>query len=181
MFEWIKFAAQVLFDRSARKRFVGLRPVALCIVQSHRRDPSRFLMIRPTANEDVWVPPQEGIEVGETVDLAAMRCMRDELGLPVEKLQYRKSAYVGDRLLPDRIGDRDLRYAICRMRGKAYFAALVIADSDAPLTANPAEVAQHRWLSLEEVSELVACEQVDKRELVRSAFRSLLAIELPGS
>ena len=59
------------------------------------------------------------------------------------------------------------------MIGKGYYASLVIADSNAPIDPNPAEVYDWMWASDTEYPTLIASNPPDKREILQKAWSKL--------
>ena len=173
MLDWLKLGVQLAYDRSARKRVTGLRPTIMCITQSVS-DQNRFIFIRPAADPSVWMPPQEGIEFGESMEQAALRCLDIELGLKEDQVQFRKSAFIADRLMPHRSGDRDIQYSVLPMRGKSYFAAYVKVDESAAIERNSAEVAEHAWIDSAEAVARLASHRQEKIKIIAAAFECLL-------
>jgi hypothetical protein len=60
------------------------------------------------------------------------------------------------------------------MIGKGYYAALVIADSNAPIDPNPAEVYDCVWADAAEFHTLIATNPPDKQEILQLAWSLLV-------
>lgn len=149
--ELLRISIKWVFDRKSRMRLWGYRPEVVCLVKSTSEN--KVLVVRPQAHRAIWVPPQEGIGEGETIEKAAQRCLEVELGLKENQIQYRKSVWVGKiKFQPDRWNERELTYSLrglfggATMIGKAYFGALIIADEDASIKSNLAETAAWEWV-----------------------------------
>lgn len=169
-----------VIDRPARLVLRGYRPEVICLIRS-TADPDKYLLIRSQAHKSHWAPPQEGMKLNESIESAVKRCLSAELGLPVDRIQYRKSAWIGLRKLPKRRwGERELKYSLRglagqkRMIGKGYYAALVIADSDTPIESNPAEVYDWAWVNADEYHTRILTNPADKQEILRKAWASVI-------
>lgn len=176
MLDWLKVCGRVFYDRRMRKRLLGYRPVVMCLIQA--TDAETFLFIQPTEKPDAWMPPQEGIEPSESIEDAAIRGLNAELGIAENQVHFRRSKWLGSRKIPEQQGERDIQYSIMRMRGKAYYAALVKLPESTAIVCNDAEIAGYEWLSVGEVRERLQTNSDRKQELLRSMFRTLLNIEL---
>lgn len=175
-FEEIKFAIKLFYDRSSRKRLVGLRPGVICLVTTRNSgQQSEFLLIRPSADTSVWMPPQEGMNFDESIEHAAARCLWTELGIAESEIQFRKSRFLGDRVFgPEREGERDIHFSVIGMRGKSYFAALVYVDRGVEVNLNPAEVYEHKWVGLDQITEHISSAEESKRAIISKAFHTTL-------
>lgn len=175
MLSYIKEGIKFLVDRRARKRFWGYRPVVACLIQS-TSDPDRFLFVAPSAKPDAWMPPQEGIEPTDSIESAILRCMRAELGIEENQLQIRRTVWLGCHKIPEQIGERDVPFSPFKMKGKAYYAALVKTASDVSLTLNPAEIASADWLPKSDIAAKLSQNSDRKQLLIRQAFERLVSI-----
>jgi ADP-ribose pyrophosphatase YjhB (NUDIX family) len=167
-------------DRPARLALRGYRPEVICLIRS-TVDPDKYLLIRSQAHKSHWAPPQEGMKLNESIESAVNRCLGAELGIGKARIQYRKSAWIGLRKLPERRWDeRELKYSLRglvgqkRMIGKGYYAALVIADSDTPIESNPAEVYDWAWVNADEYHTRILTNPADKQEILRKAWASVI-------
>ena len=176
MLDWLHVLAKAIKDRPMRQRLIGMRPVVMCLIQS--TDNERYLFIRPTHRPDAWMPPQEGIEVDESLEAAATRGLHAELGVEENKIHYRRSTWLGSRITPEQQGERDIEYSLLPMRGKAYWAALIKMPEGNEITINEAEIAGHEWLSLSDVRERLDSNHQRKQQLIQQAFAQLLKTEL---
>ena len=173
MFSYIKEGIKILVDRRARKRFWGYRPVVACLIQS-TDDPENFLFVAPAAKPNAWMPPQEGIEPNDTIESAILRCMRAELGIEENQLHVRRTVWLGCHKIPEQQGERDVPFSPFKMKGKAYYAALVKTAQDVSLSVNPAEIAAAQWLSTQEVVDRLESNSSRKQILIKQAFGYLL-------
>lgn len=178
--DWFKIGFRLFFDRKIRLQLMGYRPEVICFVRSSNHD-DRHLMITPGGDHSVWIPPQEGIEMNESVEQAALRCLEVELGLSKSEVHYRRSIWVGKRFLPPtRWGERDLQYSLrgllgdSPMVGKAYYAALLIANTDATIQSNSAEIYRWEWVDKEEFQSRIKTNHPSKVEILRSAWSQIV-------
>jgi NADH pyrophosphatase NudC (nudix superfamily) len=61
-----------------------------------------------------------------------------------------------------------------RMIGKAYFAALIIADSKAIIQPNLAEIYQYQWMNTRELLQQIKTNPPDKQKMLRQAWIKLV-------
>ncbi len=174
MLDWIKVAAQVVYDRRMRDRVVGYRPVVMCLIQATESD--KFLFVSPTSKPHAWMLLQEGIEPGESVEAAALRGLKAELGLAEERVHYRRSTWLGRKTIPEQKGERDIQYSLIAMRGKSYYGALIKMPMSAPVVLNQAELTNHEWLTIDQIRERLPTNSQRKQELIRCSFDHLLKI-----
>ena len=177
--EWLKIPWKLVSDRQTRLEVFGYRPEVICFLRSVG-DEERYLIVSPTGDPSVWMPPQEGIEYGERPGRAAIRCACHELGLSESRLQFRRSQWIGKRVLPpERLDERDLQYSVRhvfggpRMVGKGYYAALIWADGTQQVTPNPAEISDHAWVGGTEFFERIRTTLPDKQEIIARAWAEL--------
>lgn len=177
MLSYIKEGIKILADRRARKRFWGYRPVVACLIHSSE-DTAKFLFVAPVFKPDVWMPPQEGIRPDDTIESAILRCMQVELGIAENQLQIRRTVWLGCHKIPEQQGARDVPFSPFKMKGKAYYAALVKTTGNVLLRPNPAEIAGTRWIELQNVPEILAGNSDRKQQLIKQAFHHLLKTNL---
>ena len=174
MLDWLKLAARFVHDRRMRVRLRGYRPVALCLIQS--TDSDKYLFIQPSSKPHAWMAPQEGIEPDESIESASVRGIEAELGVRENKLQFRKSSWLGCRKIPEQMGERDVAYSPVKMRGKAYYAALIRMPESTNVDVNPAEIAAYEWLTIDQIRERLSTNSERKQQLIRDMFKALLQI-----
>ena len=174
MLDWIKMAARAIYDRRMRDRLIGYRPVVMCLIQA--TDIDKFLFVRPTAKPHAWMVPQEGIEPGESVEVAALRGIEAELGVFEDKVHFRRSKRLGRKQIPEQKGERDIEYSLTSMRGKAYYGALIKMPTSTTIILNQAELSEQQWLTLDQIRERLSTNSDRKQELIRLMFDQLLQI-----
>lgn len=177
MLEWAKLILSAVYDRPMRSRVMGYRPSVICLIQS-TDDGGKFLFISPTEKPNAWMPPQEGVEPNESIEKAAARGLKDELGIPESQIHFRRSVWLGKELIPEQRGERDVKYSTFKMKGKAYYAGLVKAPESVAIQPNPAEVANHEWLTLEQIRERLETNSERKQRLIANLFLKLLGTKI---
>lgn len=177
MLEWLKIALSLLYDRPMRCRLVGLRPVVICLLQASN-DTGRFLFVNPAEKPFSLMPPQEGVEPNESIEQAVERGLNIELGIAEKDMHYRRSVWIGSKVIPERHGERDIAFSPVKMRGKAYYAALVKIPDDVAIRLNGAEIAGSQWVSIEEIRLALENNSDRKKWVIRQAFWKLLSIVL---
>ncbi len=175
MLDWIKIVARTVYDRRMRDRVIGFRPVVMCLIQA--TDADKFLFVCPTAKPQAWMLPQEGIEPGESVEAAAIRGLEAELGQAEEKVHYRRSTWLGRKIIPEQKGERDIQYSLLGMRGKSYYGALIKMPTANLVVLNQAELCNHEWLTLDQIRERLPTNSQRKQELIRTVFKRLLKVD----
>ncbi|QGQ22365.1 NUDIX hydrolase [Gimesia benthica] len=173
MFEYVKDAIKFLYDRRTRKRILGYRPTVICLIQNTENE-DLFLFIRPAQKSHAWMAPQEGIEATESIEDAAIRCLEDELSITENKVHYRRSVWLGVEKIPEQTGERDVEHSVFKMRGKAYYAALIKVSSSVMISCNPSEVAESEWLSIEMIRARLNTNSDRKQKLIKLMFSKLL-------
>lgn len=177
MLEYLKFISSLIYDRRARYRLQGYRPGVICLVQSIEQA-DRFLFISPTQKPNVWMAPQEGIEPNESVEAAVVRGLNAELGIKENQVHFRRSIWLSLEKIPEQRGERDISYSLCKMKGKAYYAGLVMVSEEASIITNAAEVSKYSWLTIEEIKACLLANSERKQRLLRQAFLRLLDIKV---
>lgn len=175
MLDWIKIGAQAIYDRRMRDRMMGYRPVVMCLIQA--TDADSFLLTCPTAKPEAWMLPQEGIEPGESVEAAAIRGLRAEVGVAEEELHFRRSVWLGRKAIPEQKGERDIPYSLLGMRGKSYYGALIKMPTSIEVKLNQAELCKHEWLTLAQISDRLHTNSSRKQQLIRAVFKQLIKVE----
>lgn len=177
MLEWIKTIGKIIYDRPTRERVMGFRPVVMNLIQSTSDD--TYLFVRPTAKPSAWMLAQEGIELNESIERAAVRCLDVELGISEKQLHYRRKIWLSRKAIPERAGERDVDYSIRKMQGKAYYAALIKVDKEqVEIALNPAELSSFKWLTIEEIKRSLDSNSDRKQSLIIDAFQKLLNITI---
>ena len=179
-FDLARILLKWMVDRPSRLILRGYRPEVICLIKG-TAGPGSYLLVRSTAHKSHWAPPQEGMKFDETIEAAVQRCLLHELGIGAARIQYRKSVWIGTRLLPERRWDeRELKYSLRglagkkRMIGKGYYAALVITDSNTIVESNPAEVYDWVWVDAADYRSLIATNPADKVQILQKAWSLLV-------
>ena len=179
---WLDFAPKILkwvFDRRTRLHHSGYRVEVICFaIDAETRQ--KLLLTNPRAEPSLWVPPQEGVNGEETIEQAAVRCLKMELGLSEGVLHYRRSTWIGKRSLPpERVDERDLEGSFRKyvskeaMIGKAYYAALVHVPSRVTFKLNQAEVIDTQWVLLNEVMTNLNGVDLEKLDILVTSLKRL--------
>jgi putative (di)nucleoside polyphosphate hydrolase len=181
-FNWLQLGYKWIFHRKYRLHLTGFRPEVICLIQS-TDSPKNYLLVKPQSDRTIWMPPQEGIHLEETLKTAAIRCLNTEVGLTESQIQFRRSVWVGKRLFPEhRKDERNVDYSLRRcvdkyqMVGKAYFAALIIVDSKAVIQPNSAEIYQYEWVSASEFLRRIQANPPEKQRILCQAWVRLVIV-----
>jgi hypothetical protein len=181
-FDWFQLGYKWIFHRKYRLHLMGFRPEVICLIQSTDSE-KNYLLVKPLQDCAIWMPPQEGIHLEETLKSAAIRCLNTEVGLTESQMQLRRSIWVGKRLFPEhRKDERNLDYSLRgwvgknQMVGKAYFAALIIADSKAIIQPNTAEIYQYEWVKASEFLERIKTNPLEKQKILHQAWVKLVIL-----
>lgn len=176
MFDWIKVAGKLAYDRPTREWLLGYRPVVMCLIQSLERD--ALLFVQPAAGSGAWMPPQEGIQPNASGESATLQCLDVELGIGRNQMHFRRSVWLGRKAIPEREGSRDVEFSIRPMQGKAYYGSLTKIAEDTEITCNPAEVSAYEWVTIDEVRDRMTANSDRKKELLSVLFDRLTHTEL---
>jgi len=175
----IKIAIRWIFDRKVRLQLAGYRPEVICLIRDNTF-PGLFLIAKPSIEPNVWIPPHEGIFINESVEEAAVRCLKVELGLEESSIQYRKSIWLGKRVLPAlRWDERDLPFSLRglvskhRMIGKAYYGALINTTSSVTISKNPSEIIACEWVNKDEFNKKIQSNSVEKIDILEKLLQEL--------
>jgi ADP-ribose pyrophosphatase YjhB (NUDIX family) len=181
-FDWLQLGYKWIFNRQYRLHLMGFRPEVICLIQSTDSE-KHYLLVKPQSDRTIWMLPQEGIHLEETLKAAAIRCLNTEVGLMESQVQLRRSIWVGKRLFPEhRKDERNLDYSLRgwvdknQMVGKAYFAALIIADSKAIIQPNTAEIYQYEWVKASEFLERIKTNPLEKQKILHQAWVKLVIL-----
>ena len=153
-----------LSSKANRSRLLGARVEVIACVLCRSPEPSILLGQSPYHN--MWMPPQEGVNMKESFQQALRRCLQVECGinLPVNpthtstKLHFRSTRYLGQiPLPPERQGERPIADDIhgtwlesIKLRRKAYWMATILISerTDISPKADGKEMLQFAWYTL---------------------------------
>jgi putative (di)nucleoside polyphosphate hydrolase len=99
-----------------------------------------ILLLRKPRKRDSWQLPQGGIEEGETVEIAALRELKEEAGIDAKILRSSEECYQYEfpvsyrRFRPDSICGQCIRFVIAE------------PASDAPVQVDGKEIYEHMWV-----------------------------------
>lgn len=180
-----------LFSRANRARLHGARVEIMAFVLC--RKPETAILLAQSPYNDMWMPPQEGVNLHETLQQALLRCLEVECGLDLptgdkelaRKFHLRSIRYMGEVPLPeDRVGERPVAddalgtwLEPIKLRRKAYWmATMLLADqSDIDPRPDGKEITDLRWFSLADARRVISeTNHADKASLL---LKSLDACE----
>ncbi|MBP5888776.1 MULTISPECIES: NUDIX hydrolase [Streptomyces] len=108
---------------------------------------TRVLLLRYDENDDVggfWATPGGAVEKGEDHDTAALRELREELG--IDEAAVELGAQVAERSTDHMVGGHEVRQV------ERYFLTRVSAsDVDLSRATQPDNIREHRWWNLAEL------------------------------
>ena len=166
--EWGVKIAEWATSKPNRLRLSGARIEVIAMVLSLNPTPQ---VLVGESRYRVWLLPQEGVKLKETLDDALIRCLREEckIDVPAEagqrrQLFYQHSIQYLDTLdLPaDRIGERLVAdnaqgtpYESVELRKKAYWLATLMVQnpSEFPAIADGTELTKLTWMPLAQARE----------------------------
>jgi ADP-ribose pyrophosphatase YjhB (NUDIX family) len=177
--EFVLALLRRLLNHKWRLHLAGYRVEVICmIVDVESR--KKILLTRPRAEPSIWVPPQEGINRDETVEDAAIRCLKTELGLNEDVIHYRRSIWIDKLILPqERADERDLESSLRKymgrvaMIGKAYYAALIFVPADISLKLNEAEIMTSKWVSINKITTYLNNVDPQKTRILMTGLKRL--------
>ena len=174
-------------NRLNRKRLRGARIEVMAFVVTRSPEPSILMAL--SAYRDRWQPPQEGVNLQESMTDALHRCLETECSLMLptdsrakERLMHIRSIkYIGTVELPtERHGERLVAddapgtiFESVRLKRKAYWMATVILSSrsDIAPVADGKEVVDVRWMSFPDAEKAIrTSNRPEKTELLIEAI-----------
>jgi putative (di)nucleoside polyphosphate hydrolase len=108
-----------------------------------------ILLLRKPRKRDSWQLPQGGIEEGETVEVAALRELKEEAGIHAKIICSSEQCYQYEfpvsyrRFRPDHICGQCIRFVIAEPEG------------DATVQVDGKEIYEHVWVLPEELSRYI--------------------------
>ena len=160
-----------LSSKQNRARIRGARvEVIACIVC---RNPSPSILLGQSPYHMMWMPPQEGVTIKETLQQALRRCLQVECGIPVpvnpshqsKKLHFRSLKFLGEVALPaERRGERPIAddahgtwLESITLKRKAYWMATILVANRDDVAPKPdgRELLAFRWYSLPEARQVI--------------------------
>jgi ADP-ribose pyrophosphatase YjhB (NUDIX family) len=163
-FKWLSSKANRLRARGARVEIIS------CILC---RNPEPSILLGQSPYHNMWMPPQEGVNLKETFQQALHRCLQVECGinLPInpthasKKLHFRSIRYFGQvPLPPERIGERPIADDVhgtwlesVTIRRKAYWMATILVSerTDISPKADGKELLDLAWHPLSDARKLI--------------------------
>ncbi len=137
------------------------------------RTPEPSVLLGQSPYHDMWMPPQEGVRIGEEFDDALFRCLEIECGLDLPKnrkefdraMHLRSIRYVDTlELQPERHGERPVApdaagtpLESITLTKKAYWAATIILanQNDIDPEADGREILDFKWYSFDEAEKII--------------------------
>lgn len=172
MIDYFKEALSLAFDRNQQCRCIGYRPVAVCAFRN--LGTNELLVVQPAIRPDLWALPQEGIELQENTETASIRCADEELGVQTNKLNYRYSKWIGLVKFPkERAGERDLRFSVRGMVGKAYILSVINCADDVSIELNRAENTDYRWVNMNKLKQSFVGNSAEKLRVLSRCVEHL--------
>lgn len=161
---WCSSRANRLRLRGSRIQVVG------CLIT---RDPEPSILLGRSVYHDMWMPPQEGVNLNESFPDALRRCLEIEVGLelPNDGREFDRQFYVrsykfmgtvplpvarrGERPVADDAVGTALESVV--LKSKSYWVAPVILKSQNDIQPTPdgKEVTEFRWLSFPMAAEMI--------------------------
>jgi ADP-ribose pyrophosphatase YjhB (NUDIX family) len=166
LLQWARAPLLWLSGRANRKRLGGARVEIIGMVMCARTTPS--VLIARSVYDDCWMPPQEGVNIGESFFGALARGLSEECDVSIMHRdgQLKSDFYLRDIeyvdtlwLPPERWGERavagnvgDTLFSHVVLRKKAYWAAYLVVDDMRVVRgrANLREVADVAWMTVDE-------------------------------
>lgn len=172
MIEYLEVLIKLTYDKAMREHIMGYRPVAMCVVKDIANN--RILMIKSARFSEAWSLPQEGFDVGEDVEVSSIRCLSEELGLSINKVNFRRSLWMGRiRFDEDRKNERNLPYSLRGMVGKSYFAAYIDSTSDVKFVLNKSEVVAAQWFETDAILDVLQSQDTPKKTVIEQAIKNM--------
>ena len=163
-FKWIT-------SKPNRARVCGARVEVIACILCRTPEPS--ILLGQSPYHMMWMPPQEGVNIKESLQQALRRCLQVECGIAVpvspnhlsRKLYYRSIRYLGQVTLPtERQGERPIADDVhgtwlesIKLRRKAYWMATILVSerTDISPKADGRELLGFAWYSLPDARRIV--------------------------
>lgn len=160
-----------LVSKQNRLRLSGNRIEVICFLLARR--PQWEVLLGKSSFADIWMPPQEGLNIGEAFDQAIYRCLSVECGfaLPADAsalerlINVRSIKFLGTvPLAADRQGERlvadnALGTALegVHLRSKAYWKAAIAISHRDNVRPSPDgnELTELKWFSLSDAERII--------------------------
>jgi ADP-ribose pyrophosphatase YjhB (NUDIX family) len=160
-----------LSSKANRARLTGARVEVIACMVCRSPEPSILLAQSPYHN--MWMPPQEGVNLKETFHQALRRCLQVECGInmPVnpahfaKAFQVRSIRYVGEVPLPlERRNERPIADDVhgtwlesVTLRRKAYWMATIVVSNQSDISpkADGKELLGFAWYTLPEARKVI--------------------------
>jgi ADP-ribose pyrophosphatase YjhB (NUDIX family) len=180
--EYLQRVVYWMASRPNRLRLRGTRIEVVAFVLCREPIPT-LLLARTPYRDGVWSPPQEGVQLAESLQEAVERCLRTECSVALQDKPLHEWAYLRSiqflgtiPLPPGRWGERPVAddaagtlLEAVELRRKAYWRATLIVRSQEEFACAPdgREVTELRWCSLDEArSMMVGSNRVEKAGLL---------------
>lgn len=150
-----------LGNRANRSRLFGARVQVIALIISRNPEPS--ILLGQSPYHDMWMPPQEGVNMKETFFDALRRCLKVECGLELsefessETMHVRSIRHVGSVKLPkERHGERPVAGDVLGtplehivLKKKDYWLATILVSDTSSLSPVPdgRELKGVRWFT----------------------------------
>lgn len=158
-------------SRMADLRLSGARIEVVILILC--RSPEAQILLGLSPYHEMWMPPQEGVNIGETLKEAIMRCLETECGLDVpenrkdfdRQMHLRSIRYAGmvdlpierhgERLVADDAVGTPLEEVV--LIKKAYWFATIILGNRQDINPEPdgRELLDFRWFPLSKAVEVI--------------------------
>lgn len=185
------FAAAIDFlSKPSLLRLKGYRTEVIVFLL--RKYKGEFQVLLGMSTYDNWMPPQEGVNLNESFEDAAYRCLSTECSIDMEKLVKRNSIYIRSiryldtlELIDGRKGERPVvdsannnLYGFIKLKGKAYWiASTILAEGDnnaADVAPNGLELTEIKWFNCDEA--LIAIQKTNRKEKASMLAKGLSMI-----
>jgi ADP-ribose pyrophosphatase YjhB (NUDIX family) len=158
-------------SRPNRLRLKGARIEVIALIVAKKPTPA--ILLGQSHYHDIWMPPQEGVRIKETMAEALHRCLREECGVdvPEDEAARRKAFYTRSiryvdtlDLVEERVEERPVAddalgtpFENVRLRRKAYWLATVIVRDRADLVVKPdgIEMEKLKWFAPNEARNII--------------------------
>jgi putative (di)nucleoside polyphosphate hydrolase len=145
-------------------------PYRPCVgIMLFNKDGKVFVGNRLDQTVESWQMPQGGIDKGETPKEAALRELKEEVGTRKAEIIAEMDGWVTYDL-PDHLIGIALHGKYRGQRQKWFALRFTGKDSDIDLTSHDPEFSSYRWVSLEELPDLIV---PFKRETYKSVIAAL--------
>jgi len=156
--------SEIKKDIEQQYTVMGYRPIVVLILMN---EVGEVLLVQSAKNDSWWGFPQGGINHHEDTFSAGYRELREETGIPREKVSI--TQYCGT----DQIDIPGWEERDGFKKGKRYYYILALCEGIDKINLLPEELAGYRWVSPQDVEYFLSTVNEEKRQSLLKALKNV--------